>query len=624
MVFGVCAVEAETLNYPASQIPDSLKTDAYSVVRYESTRFEYSDQQNGLEKVVRVVTVLDEKGEDGAEFYEETGRFWELKKFSGEVYDATGKLVKKIKMSDLLTSSFSHELASDEVKNVYNYSQPNYPYTVKYEYEIKFKNGVVMFPGFAPVNSFNQSLQSAEYTLQIPSGVEYKTVTRHLENKPERLNHNGADEYHWKLSGFKAIDEEPVMADIDSFIPLMMLKPKEFVCEKYSGSLNSWNDVGKFEWALLKDRDVLPEPFVEKLKNMVAGLTSDKEKAKKIYEYLQKSTRYVSIQLGIGGWQPISATNVNQTGFGDCKGLSNYLRAMLKAVGIESYFTVINYGKKKSILHDFPSLSQFNHAILTLPLKSDTISLECTNPYTPFGYIHDNIAGHDALLVTPEGGKLYKLPEYSDSLSFTHKNLQIYIDKNGLMRANVKCGYEMHDFRGMLEFEKSMNNDERIKDIKADYHLPNMTISNISCKERHDASPCMTVEYALSSETYATKSGSRMFCPVNPLKNGIELFSKRIRKYPFAIKNGDLEYDTIHISIPDGMKVESCPSNVSLRKSFGRFTSTITQQGNNLFVVQSINIKKGTYPATLNNELKNFILSINNAFAAQIVLRTPQ
>ena len=124
-------------------------------------------------------------------------------------------------------------------------------------------------------------MQSAEYTLQIPSGVEYKTVTRHLENKPERLNHNGADEYHWKLSGFKAIDEEPVMADIDSFIPLMMLKPKEFVCEKYSGSLNSWNDVGKFEWALLKDRDVLPEPFVEKLKNMVAGLTSDKEKAKK-------------------------------------------------------------------------------------------------------------------------------------------------------------------------------------------------------------------------------------------------------------------------------------------------------------------------------------------------------
>ncbi|GAT64093.1 DUF3857 domain-containing protein [Paludibacter jiangxiensis] len=613
---------AETLNYPVSQIPDSLKTDAYSVVRYESTHFEYYDQHNGLQKVIRVVTILDEKGKDEADFFEGTGQFWELKKFSGEVYDANGKLVKKIRNSDLITSSFSQEVASDEIKNIYSYSQPNYPYTIKYEYEIKFKNGIVMFPVFAPVHNYNQSLQNAEYFLQIPKGVEYNVFTRNFAKEAVKTSKDGSDVCRWESVGFKAIDEEPVMAGIDSFVPLMMIKPCEFAYDKFIGSLNSWSDVGKFEWSLLKDRDVLPDQFVEKLKGMVSGLASDKEKVKKIFEFLQKSTRYVSIQLGVGGWQPIAASSVYQTGFGDCKGLSNYLRAMLKAVGIESYFTIIYSGDKKQFMKEFATPAQFNHAILTVPFKTDTIPLECTSQYTPFGYVHDNIAGHNALLVTPEGGKLYKLPQYADTLSYTHKCLQVSVDKNGMMKANVQCGYEMHEFREMLDFEKNMNNDERVKDIKSDFHLPNMTISDISCVEKRDALPRMTVKYKLNSETYAAKSGTRMFCPVNPLKNSMKLFSKRSRKYPFVFENGGLEYDTIQIALPEGVRIESCPSNVSLKKPFGSFYSAIQQHDGKLMIIQKINIKRGTYPANMNNEMKDFILAINNAFSAQIVLKT--
>jgi len=86
----ISLITAQRECYSVSQIPDSLRTNAYSVVRFELTDFEYIDPQNAVEKVTRVVTILDEKGSDEANFTEGFGKFWELKKFSGEIVDQNG------------------------------------------------------------------------------------------------------------------------------------------------------------------------------------------------------------------------------------------------------------------------------------------------------------------------------------------------------------------------------------------------------------------------------------------------------------------------------------------------------------------------------------------------------
>lgn len=623
VLFTNMATGADKISYPVSQIPDSLKENAYSIVRYESTAFDYQDELNGIENVVRVVTVLDEKGADEAAFDVYTGKFWDLKSFSGEIYDQNGKLIKKIKLSDLLTSTFSEEWASDEIRNVYHCSNPIYPYTIKYEYEVKYKNGIIRFPAFAPLGDFNQSLQQAKYTLTVPSGMKFRSDVKNIKPYVQQ-NNNGKEIYVWEINGLKAIDHEPYMANLDTVLPVLNLKPDDFVYENSRGTMRTWSDLANWELSLVQDRDELPVAVVDKLKAMVAGLPSDREKVKKLYEYLQSSTRYISIQLGIGGYQPITAANVYKTGFGDCKGLTNYMKAMLKAVGINSYFTIIRLGGKKKFNRSYPSPAQANHVILIVPLAGDTIPLECTSKYMPFGYVHTDIAGHDALMVAPDGGRLIQIKSYPDSVSYVHKCLNVTLDKDGMMRASVKAGYEMGEFEEMLAFEKKMDKEEREKDIKADYRLPSISVTNVMCVEKHDEKPCMTVTYALQSDTYATKSGSRLFCPLNPLKNNMKLFSKHTRKYPFVFDSGINECDTIHLSLPAGFAIESQPANLTLQKKFGSFRSTITQQGDELVVVQHFVMNNGTYPASINDELKEFLLQVNNAFTAQLVLKAPQ
>jgi transglutaminase-like putative cysteine protease len=619
-VFPVAAFASDDIQYSALLIPDSLKQNAYSVVRLESNRFEYTDDQNGVEKVTRIVTILDEKGENAARLQIGQGKFWELKRFSGEVFDAMGKSIKKIKLSDMVLSSYSDQLATDESYYLYNYTRPVFPYTVKYEYEVKWKNGLILFPKFIPVIEYNQSLVHADYQLLIPASVKFASHGNNIPD-PVKTTSDGKDLYTWKLSGFRAVEEEREMPEFREVMPFMMVRPEQFVFDKSAGTQQTWKDMGIWQWNLLNGRDDLPPTAMEKIDQIIKGATTDIEKAKRLYEYLQQSTRYVSIQLGIGGWQPIAASSVCKTGFGDCKGLSNYLKAMLKAVGINSYYTVISVDNK-DFYPDFASLGQSNHVILTLINKTDTIPLECTSSHMPFGYIHSNISGHNALLVTPDGGKLIRLRANPDDSNRTTNALHITLDENALAQINVNSLYAMENYEDMLSFVKISDNDDRMKYLKKEFNLPSISISDLNMTEKKEACPTIALHYQATSDTYATKSGSRIFLPVNPLSARLLQYSKRKRHFPVVFEGGSTQCDSIVIDLPKGAQIETLPENVRIEKAFGSFTSTITKGDGKLFIIQTMSKRHGNYPASINDDLKEFIQAINEAGAAQIVLKT--
>src|SRR5690606_16810927 len=100
---------------------------------------------------------------------------------------------------------------------------------------------------------------------------------------------------------------------------------------------------------------------------------------------------------------------------GDCKGLTNYTLALLKAVGVESHYAVVEAGRAKIDLEeDFPTLAQGNHVILAIPHKGGYHWLDCTSQYLPFGYIGDFTDDRKAFVVTPEGGEIVGTTAYLD------------------------------------------------------------------------------------------------------------------------------------------------------------------------------------------------------------------
>lgn len=83
--------------------------------------------------------------------------------------------------------------------------------------------------------------------------------------------------------------------------------------------MDSWQNFGKFIVSLYAGKDVLPEAVKAKVLDLTQGLKSDPEKVAALYKYMQQNSRYISIQLGMGGWQPLDATYVAEKNTGIVK-----------------------------------------------------------------------------------------------------------------------------------------------------------------------------------------------------------------------------------------------------------------------------------------------------------------
>ena len=103
--------------WSASDIADSLKREAYSVVRDYQVTVTATSQKSMTTHFHKVVTILSKKGDGHASWNYPTDDFSQLTAFSGKIYDEQGRVKQKLKRSDVHTSQYSQNLATDNQHN---------------------------------------------------------------------------------------------------------------------------------------------------------------------------------------------------------------------------------------------------------------------------------------------------------------------------------------------------------------------------------------------------------------------------------------------------------------------------------------------------------------------------
>ena len=442
-----------------------------------------STEYTSIEK--RIISVTNERGKDAINFVVTCDKFRELKSFSGTIVDNQGNIIKKIKKNDLKKTEYSNEMASDDYYYYYDYIPIKYPITITYEWEMKIKKGYLSFPTFAPQQDYNQTVERAYYKLTTPKEI---TPLIHLANIPEgnisKKENQENNTIEIELLNLQPVIEETYAPPIKERIPHAFIIPAKFHFDGSNGKQSSWTELGKWQYELLEGRDILPPALLEEVLKITADCTTPLEKVKAIYDFLGRTTRYVSIQLGIGGLQPASATDVYRTGFGDCKALTNYTRAMLASIGIPSYYTVIST-EAVTMIREFSSVNQGNHVILQVPMINDTLWLECTNPKLPLGYVHQSIAGHDAMVVKPSGGEIHTLPNYPDSLN--KQIISAHIEINPKEETKIQVNMISHAFQYEDKFGMEKLPPNKLKDVFLNSldlgraNITNIELANLPC-----------------------------------------------------------------------------------------------------------------------------------------------
>ena len=605
--------------YPASDIPQELLTDAYAVVRESSESFIQQDENNGTYKIRYVITVLNENGKSHSSLLIHEDFAEELKSFSGEIYDEKGKLIKKIGKKDLSTTAYSSDLATTAKQTWYNCYAPAYPYTVKYEYEIKYKKGILFYPSFLPTNYYHTALEKAEYSLQVPDGFVIRYKSQATDIQPEKTTIGTNTVYKWTLTNFPAVSQEKY-APVTELFPVVYLSPEKFCVEGFCGNMATWENYGKWSTELLKGRNQLPPKIIEKALELTQGVSDAREKVWILYNYLQQTTHYVGIQLGIGGWQPMKAEEVAQTGFGDCKALSNYMRSLLQVVEIPSYYLIINSTEER-FFSDFPSFGQANHVIVMVPLEKDTFFLECTSQVNPFGYFH-YLSGHDALAVNENQSFFYTLPVYDPKENLEENRIQIQVDANGNAQMEVHSTLKNKAFEDVYFSLKRANSKEENDLLASLLQVPKPKISNIQKEEILNEHPQLTLKFSVNTEDFATKTNSRLLIPVNPARTSLRnLLTGSSRKYDIVMKSTLHQKDTIHIRIPEGYEIETKPKPVEIESEYGYFSSELEEQAEEIIYIQTVEIKPGRYSASAFDEMKKFYNRIETLQNTKIGLK---
>lgn len=609
-------------NSPEHIETDSLSENAVAIIENIESAFIQSDVNNAIYKETKTITILNKKGDGYANFYITGDKFRELKDFSGNIKNASGVIIKKIGKKDLIISSISQQMATDMYSIIYVCKVPTYPCTIEYSYQEKWKNGIIAYPSFSPIEGYMQSVKKARYTIEVPANMNLRcNINFDCNFKDEVIDNKRI--YSFSVENLKAINTEPLSPSFRDICPRALIAPSDFCYDSECGNMANWKNYGTWLAGLLKERDVLPEELSNNVNSLVKDAKTDKEKVEILYKYLQDNSRYVSIQLGIGGFQPIPASTVMKSGFGDCKGLSNAMKAMLKSVGISSNYCEIYSGKRKQFTKDFSNISETNHAILLVPLKNDSIWLECTSQTLPFGYIHDDIAGHDVLVVTDDGeGKICQIPTYQDEQNKKNSRLTINVSEDGSAKGNMTFIERLHGYPSSVQYVTSNDRTKVIEYINSNIKLSKIQIENIHASEDKAIIPSCSLSADFSVLDFGNKTGTRLFIPISPLNKGnYNMLTSNVRHQDIQIQNGFSESDSIIINIPESYTVESLPKDILVKTSFGTLDARIKLDGNKIMYTQNIDIFTGRYDKGRYDEVKAFFEEINKAAKRKLVLK---
>lgn len=611
----------ERTDLAVSSISESLIKDAYSVVRNYVITFEYTSPLKGVERNLKEFTILNEKGLGDAHFSVYGDKFRKLKKFSAIMYDKEGNEMKKFKMSDVKSTEWSSELASDNLLYFFECQAPTFPFSISYEYEMEWNKGILSFPVFAPQFNSDLSVQKASYILRVPAGTEVLFEGNSFIPAPEKRTENGVEIFQWKLNDLKPITEEPFSPEVEELVPVLYVMPKTFTFDGQNGSFATINNIGEFQNKLNETRNNLTEDVKQKIESLTQNAKSDKEKVKILYDYLGQTTRYESIQLGIGGFQPATSGEVSKMAFGDCKGLSFYLKSMLEVIGIKSDYTIIRSDlNKKNLQKNFTSYLQTNHIVLRVPLTNDTLWLECTNTKVPFGYIHENISGHNAIAVVPDGGEFVKLPDYPDDKNLSKNEVIINLVPDAETQIKVKNSNQLKKYEDLLGLT-TLKSNEQIDYIRRNISLQNATVSRLNFEENKSEAPALSIEYDVSS-TYGTKTGNRYFIPLNVFRSNKNSLPKTNRKYDIIILNGWQHIDNIEIILPHGYEIEYLPQPAIFNSPFGTIESEVKiNEKNTIHINQRLLMKSGSWNVKTYDDFYNFMNKIASLYKEEIVLK---
>ncbi len=615
------ATSQSLLNYSSITLPDSLKKDADAVYHLEENVIDIESPSKMTIRSHNIVTVLTKAGLRHSVVRIGVNKLRKLEEITIKVYNELGVEISRFKKKDFkLEGTYDGvTLASDNKLYELDFPVPGTPCTIETEYEINCTGILDLQPWF--FGSTTESYKKSRYVVKSAIPVKYKVYN--FKQEPNLTKEDKKTVYTWELNNKSVPAKETSSYGAWVSLPWVDVSPTQFSYDGYPGSLERWKEFGKWTYPFYEEENPFKPERVAFFKSLIKDATTDQEKIAILYRYMQKEFRYVSIQFGIGGFKPFPVSFAEQKKYGDCKGLTHYMKNMLNAVGIKAYAALINAGTNEYPVDPSFASSIFNHVILCVPLKNDSVWLECTSKQTPAGVLGTFTENRNALLLTENGGVIAKTPRSKSTLNQWRAttSAELYDDGSAVLLSRVYVTGELWE---AVNAYFDGQNKEQVKKALVNafgYKTPD----DLEVKILADSADGHLVDIKLAySQFFDFKAGSKYFYPQRQYKlNDESIQPAESRQYDFLFDYPYLKTDNITYKLPAGFARESIPATKEVTNDYVRYRNTINvkEDSNELHVITELQLHKHIIPPSKFKEVAESFELIKKDELQKLVLK---
>ena len=394
--------------------------------------------------------------------------------------------------------------------------------------------------------------------------VKLKTPTR----KPEIQETGNRRVYTWVVKDIQPErDKDKDEADEDTGPDVQMT------------TFTDWKQVAQWYAKLQGERATVDDSVRKKAEGLTKGADTPTEKARRLYDFVARNVRYVSISLGIGRYQPHSASDVLQSGYGDCKDKHTLLSALLRAEGIQSYPVLIGSSRKLDV--DVPSPAQFDHVITAARLGTGTglTWLDTTPEVTPFGLILYQLRNKQAVVASEDSeGGLQRTPADSPIKAFMRFTLDGKFSEFGALDATLEVtaqGDRDWPMRAGFRRVSQAQWKDFVKALSASWGLPG-DVDDVQLDPIEDTSKPFHLKYRLRQDQYfMVPSTSVNFRPIPPLGMPAIRASEKSTEPLDIGPAGEMDY-RVRLQFPSNYTVRT-PTAVKMSRDYGDYSSTYSE-----------------------------------------------
>ena len=460
----------------------------------------------------------------------------------------------------------------------------------------------------------------SRYIVDAPAGLGLRIKERNLTFPRQTTEAQGRRVYTWATAEVPKVEIEPFAADSNGIMQSITI----------SAPLK-WDDIARWYAGLVRDRYALTTGLDSAIALIEAGATTADDSLRRLHRWVAQDFRYVSLSLGIGGFQPRRPADVLQSKFGDCKDKATLFIAAAARLGVRAYPVLLNAGGR--VDRGLPSAGAFDHMIAAVERpKAPYLYLDLTAEFVPFGALPMADQGEFGLVVHPDGRKEeVTLPEDSVGVNVEHISLVGELSTEGAFHARMNdtsTGTYQYPLRRMFSKPLTATQRTRFTEAFANALYPGATGDSLEMFDGRDLRAAPHIGVVLRHDHAASASGDREIftLPIGDLTATAVLAAlegRGPRRFPIDVGEvvGPRELiQELDLTLPDGWKAELPPA-VSAVSAFGTYQAEFAQNGRVLHVMRRLRGNRGILPPDRIGDLIAWLKARSKDDVRFIVLR---